>query len=859
MPERTPEIPPKSERKKSKEVFQHRSSSAGGDCADGSCPISEGFSWLNWAPAKGTTCFDTLHRCFPGALPGDAIRARSAEILEERFGMDPDNTLYGQSICPDEINNEDGDLASHMYKHWGEVYPMGGIGGAPYVGKTGFSEFASHVPEAGNLLVLFGPHIAISDTGELGKYLRIGQAHHSGACGAVLAAFNSCRDGLADDFDADDMQQCWLKSKINLQLDRIQRSEFPMHTLINVAYECVKEKLLDIVHTSFGSGKLAIIGGIQLNMPAPFRDHFQPLFFEIRSKDAPPVDLMPAFEYVHADPALYGVREHPERRLGNIFSWMGWAPTPDSPIFKTLHECFPGALPGQAVVSRTAKILDVYGLDGDNTLYGQSICPDEINNHDSCLANLMKEFWGEVFPMGGIGGAPFVGKTGFMAFSHHVPDDGHVLIMFGPHISISEEGELGKFVREGQTQDSLSCGALLNAYNDCRDVGKGNFDPNDMQQCWIKETILEHIDRINAAPEPLPVLLHVAFESIREKLLRIVNTHFGTGRLVLLGGIQINLPAPYADHFQPIFFQVTSQTSPYSDLLPTFARDYDLKTPNAHAPPPPSDAADATEVVARDWAEHPVVEGLATKKDIEGLREEMAAMQVDGRRVASLLERVEALFSKDSVGQEQKLIANSAQDDSVHQAANAQQPASPASVVAPPGSFQGSFNPEPKMIAASAQDDCWLAHAVPQTVSRLKSDSGPGSSGLPAAYPCAPMPGVSSPRLPVGLEASSVGRRSPLLVHRSVGSSAEPSRFPTPTVEPVSPRGPGPWVANSAFSESQPILQSAPRMPARGLARGQYGVSSMPSVFPGSSQLRHRSTTPLMSKAAMDRRLRRQR
>ena len=29
---------------------------------------------------------------------------------------------------------------------------------------------------------------------------------------------------------------------------------------------------------------------------------------------------------------------------------------------------------------------------------------------------------GEVFHLGGLAGVPFTGKTGFAAFSHHVPD-----------------------------------------------------------------------------------------------------------------------------------------------------------------------------------------------------------------------------------------------------------------------------------------------------------------------------------------------------------------------------------------------------------------------------------------------------
>lgn len=75
----------------------------------------------------------------------------------------------------------------------------------------------------GHLMILFGPHIAISSTGELGKYLREGQSGESTACGAVLAAYNAC---CADQscgsflgksyrymFDEDDMQQSYLMER----------------------------------------------------------------------------------------------------------------------------------------------------------------------------------------------------------------------------------------------------------------------------------------------------------------------------------------------------------------------------------------------------------------------------------------------------------------------------------------------------------------------------------------------------------------------------------------------------------------------------------------------------------------------
>jgi hypothetical protein len=52
--------------------------------------------------------------------------------------------------------------------------------------------------------------------------------------------------------------------------------------------------------------------------------------------------------------------------------------------------------------------------------------------------------------LGGLGGIPFVGKSGFKAFSGHVPDDGNIFFLFGPHISVGVSGEIGIYHRVGQ-------------------------------------------------------------------------------------------------------------------------------------------------------------------------------------------------------------------------------------------------------------------------------------------------------------------------------------------------------------------------------------------------------------------------
>jgi hypothetical protein len=72
--------------------------------------------------------------------------------------------------------------------------------------------------------------------------------------------------------------------------------------------------------------------------------------------------------------------------------------------------------------------------------------------------------WGEVFALGGIGGFPFAGKTGWGAFSSHVPKNGHISVLFAPHVGIDKDGNIGKVSRQGQENSSAACGAAIGAY-----------------------------------------------------------------------------------------------------------------------------------------------------------------------------------------------------------------------------------------------------------------------------------------------------------------------------------------------------------------------------------------------------------
>jgi hypothetical protein len=198
----------------------------------------------------------------------------------------------GTSFCPDEINNKPGSMSTLMQDHWGELFPMGGISGTPFSGTTGFAAFSSHVSDDGHIILAFGPHVGISPDGEVGKCLRRGQGGLSTACGAVVGAYNAAQDGAPQLSSGYDMQMDFVKTKIAPVARKVSEAENPMAALAHESYDMVKKVMFDTVNNDFGSGYLVLLGGIQINMPEPFEDHFYPCTFELRQKGKPTVDLI---------------------------------------------------------------------------------------------------------------------------------------------------------------------------------------------------------------------------------------------------------------------------------------------------------------------------------------------------------------------------------------------------------------------------------------------------------------------------------------------------------------------------------------------------------------------------------------
>ena len=105
-----------------------------------------------------------LDKYFKGAKHGDTIVNMACEALYQ-IGFTPENTLFAQSTCPDEVNHDNPaeDITTMLSQKWGEVFPLGGLAGLPFTGKTGWGAFSAHVPEDGNIAVLFAPHVGIDN------------------------------------------------------------------------------------------------------------------------------------------------------------------------------------------------------------------------------------------------------------------------------------------------------------------------------------------------------------------------------------------------------------------------------------------------------------------------------------------------------------------------------------------------------------------------------------------------------------------------------------------------------------------------------------------------------------------------
>ena len=231
---------------------------------------------------------------FKAAMRDDDIVEGVVAITSE-IGMNSENTLYAHSVCPDEINHDDGDVTRDLLSHFGKMFSLGGLAGLPFTGITGFNAFASHVPEDGHIFVFYGPHIAICPEGFCGLYHREGQTVFTPACGAAIGAYEAVKDMKQPpevNFLDFDVQMDHIKRLVWLERDRISKRTVPFRELTNLLFEDINKFFLDVCRKKYKhSGKVLLLGGIQINQ-SPL-DYFEPKQFLLIEPDGTEKDLLP--------------------------------------------------------------------------------------------------------------------------------------------------------------------------------------------------------------------------------------------------------------------------------------------------------------------------------------------------------------------------------------------------------------------------------------------------------------------------------------------------------------------------------------------------------------------------------------
>ena len=166
--------------------------------------------------------------------------------------------------------------------------------------------------------------------------------------------------------------------------------------------------------------------------------------------------------------------------------------------------------------------------------------------------------------MGGLAGFPFVGKTGFEAFMHHVPERiGAMFVICASHIGITEEGTLGLVKRHDMKKPSAACGAAVGALNAARDKKPRVEKPDsfyDYQQEWIQKVVDTHLKTITSQSTENLIQKRLA-EVISEAILRyfrgILPSKHLECPLYILSGVQINVEGKERGEEEPDYFYPT--------------------------------------------------------------------------------------------------------------------------------------------------------------------------------------------------------------------------------------------------------------------------------------------------------------
>jgi len=214
------------------------------------------------------------------------------------------------------------------------------------------------------------------------------------------------------------------------------------------------------------------------------------------------------------------------------------------------------------------------GFNKENTLVATSLCADEVN---APIVDAMNGMFNKPFNLGGLAGVPFVGLSGLGACLSHVPADGKLLIVIGPHIGFDKGGYIGFVDRAGQEASSTACGAVIGAL---KLIQSGKFDLGGDKRDAQEEYILTELSA-RVPPEVLAsgdedgkiaFVTYQMYVMARDYLREILGGMAKRpSEIAVLSGVVINRGTTGEDMFQPLLFETVNSAgetqSHYGDVF----------------------------------------------------------------------------------------------------------------------------------------------------------------------------------------------------------------------------------------------------------------------------------------------------
>jgi len=214
-----------------------------------------------------------IQKEFPGAMPYSIAIDTLLQRLSS-LGISPDQILWGQSTCVDDITNTKEKFVHPEIKG---PFTFGGLGGLPFTGISGVDAFAHHIPEDGTALLLVGPHIGYRAEEGWGKIMRHGQHHSSTCCGALYAALDKLQKNevKTESPSEDDYQEQLIEQLALRHQKEIRIANEPLVALTKVVSQQAEQKMTlyaQKVHERHFAYAVIVVGVI-INTDYQFDDY----------------------------------------------------------------------------------------------------------------------------------------------------------------------------------------------------------------------------------------------------------------------------------------------------------------------------------------------------------------------------------------------------------------------------------------------------------------------------------------------------------------------------------------------------------------------------------------------------------